>query len=331
MLDKTIETQSEPIIAPTGKAKTIHRSGFSFDLKKSCHCEGATARHWLPLFCNLFSCHCEGECNEPEAIHFMNFTPKHEMDCHTSCLRHFVRNDMSKKAAFTLAEVLITLFLVGIAAVFAFQNIACGVNGSKEFECSRTYPKCDMNATRVKGVCQCNKGYYGNGTSCTACPDGKTTSRWGSTTSTQCKIDYGLSFEIVAVSNSYSSVTLPYGDTSYDDTWLGAKQYCEGMKASLPDAAQLTEMADKIYLVDEANCTKDTYNDQPYYSSCNISVINAQPLKQYLAGTNYARVWSSVPNGTYGAWARTFFPQATAYINDNRITVQAHNLAVCVR
>jgi hypothetical protein len=132
---------------------------------------------------------------------------------------------------------------------------------------------------------------------------------------------YGLSFKIVAVSTSYSCVR---GSSYSCDYWLGAKQYCEGMEASLSSKAQLTEIADKIYLVDGANCTKDTANGQPRYSNCNQSVIEAQPLKQYLG----AEVWSNSYLGISQGSARTFDPSSSGsyYYRRNN-----HLMAVCVR
>ena len=129
---------------------------------------------------------------------------------------------------------------------------------------------------------------------------------------------YGLSFKIV--------------DIATNKTWEEAVAYCQAQGASLPNTAQLSEMADKIYLVDGANCktgTIDNRDGRPYYYNCNTSVINAQPLKQYLApGTTGAYVWSSVPVGPYTAWFRNFYP---TYTSDNYYTRYNRYTAVCVR
>ena len=124
---------------------------------------------------------------------------------------------------------------------------------------------------------------------------------------------YGLSFKIV--------------DIATYKTWDEAVAYCQAQGASLSNAAQLTEMADKIYLVDGANCTKDTNNGQPEYYNCNTSIIEAQPLKQYL-GAGGAYVWSSVPSGANFAYSRYFYPGNTGYRRNYRINLYT---AVCVR
>ena len=124
---------------------------------------------------------------------------------------------------------------------------------------------------------------------------------------------YGLSFKIV--------------DKKDGLTWDEAVAYCQAQGASLPNTAQLNEMANKIYLVDGAYCGKSTLNSQPYYYGCNTSVIEAQPLKQYLGAGN-AYVWSSVPNGTVSAYDRYFDPSGTLY---SYYTRSYRTTAVCVR
>ncbi|MBP9999839.1 MAG: hypothetical protein KBT14_04095 [Proteobacteria bacterium] len=51
---------------------------------------------------------------------------------------------------------------------------------------------CHQNATYA-GVCKCNKGYYGNGNTCTACPYG-TTSALGSTDVSNCQMTTNTQF-----------------------------------------------------------------------------------------------------------------------------------------
>ena len=276
------------------------------------------------------------------------------------------KDAITNSRGFSLATACITILIIGLAAVFTFQNIACGINGSKEFECSRTYPKCDMNATRVKGVCQCNKGYYGNGTSCTACSDGKTTAKWGQTTASACTYPYGLSFQIMAIvpasntqcssatakdsnddaycyltsgqetSEVISKYNLQYQvNSSYYDHWGGAMKYCKDRGWKLPDAAQLIEMATVIGYPN-ANCTSSTYGGQPDYSSCqNDTLITSNQLYQDMLAkykVNYpsatgASVWSSVPYGTDGAYYRVFAPNGTRYYCRRYY----QDTAVCVR
>ena len=125
---------------------------------------------------------------------------------------------------------------------------------------------------------------------------------------------FGLSFKIV--------------DKATNKTWGEAVAYCQAQGASLPNATQLNEMAEKIYLVDGANCRKESPIDgQPYYHNCNQSVIEAQPLKQYLGAGN-AYVWSSVLDvATSSGYSRYFSPDGTNY------TVYGYDqiVAVCVR
>ena len=126
---------------------------------------------------------------------------------------------------------------------------------------------------------------------------------------------YGLSFKIVGRKDNVN--------------WDEAKAYCQGMGASLPSAEQLTEMADKIYLVEGANCKKDiSSTGQPLYSYCNSTVINQQPLKQYLAGDGNVFLWASHSGATTHAYNRYFNQTYTAYSQGYRISPR---LAVCVK
>ena len=125
---------------------------------------------------------------------------------------------------------------------------------------------------------------------------------------------YGLSFKIVA-------------KTEYK-TWDEAMAYCQGMGASLPSAEQLTEMADKIYLVEGANCTKSTRFEQPYYKECNKTIIKQQPLYQYIGGDSAAELWSSVPLNSDCAFTRVFFLTVTGFQLSGRILGKR---VVCVK
>lgn len=66
---------------------------------------------------------------------------------------------------------------------------------------------CPSNATCSGGnnsTFVCNKGYYKNGTSCTACPSSGTTSTTGATAITQCYIPTGTSFSDSTGSGTYT-------------------------------------------------------------------------------------------------------------------------------
>lgn len=52
---------------------------------------------------------------------------------------------------------------------------------------------CHQNATYAEGACKCNKGYYGNGNTCTACPYG-TTSAVGSIDVSNCQMTTNTQF-----------------------------------------------------------------------------------------------------------------------------------------
>ena len=124
---------------------------------------------------------------------------------------------------------------------------------------------------------------------------------------------YGLSFKIV--------------DMAANKTWDEAVAYCQAQGASLPNAKQLTEMANKIYLVEGANCTKSTIQYDPYYYDCNQSVIEVQPLIHYLSS---GLIWSNNANGGALGPLYASFGMTSGLVGDNTFVFEQFT-AVCVR
>ena len=124
---------------------------------------------------------------------------------------------------------------------------------------------------------------------------------------------YGLSFKIV--------------DKKDGLTWDEAVAYCQAQGASLPNAKQLTEMANKIYLVEGANCTKSTIQYDPYYYDCNQSVIEVQPLIHYLSS---GLIWSNNANGGALGPLYASFGMTSGLVGDNTFVFEQFT-AVCVR
>ena len=190
---------------------------------------------------------------------------------------------------------------------------------------------CGENATNISGECKCNADYYGDGTTCNACASDKTSSI-GSTSESDCKCKTGydpwcLSFEIMAIvpankqtcqsADYYNSNDTKYCNLSYEQltndvinrynldnrttpldgdkhkNWYGAMKYCQDRGWKLPNKEQYTEIQDKIYLTDGANCTRGIQNGQPIYTNCNSEIIKKQPLVQYLVGQDIVQSYFS--------------------------------------
>ena len=137
---------------------------------------------------------------------------------------------------------------------------------------------------------------------------------------------FGLSFKIIALLTRKKSFYDPIeeGGKPYNEM----EEYCKAKGGSLPSTEQLTEIANKIYLADGANCKKSTANGQPYYTGCNRTIIMQQPLKQYLGiASFYSR--DHFNNSANHVYNRVFDPE----VSTTRIVVpnnQPHPV-LCVK
>ena len=108
-----------------------------YSCASSSHCEGATHVDMLTTL-DILSCHCEGERSEAVAIakslelneitttcatphndKYVSEARRKELNVLTS----YRLNDFKKKVAFTLAEVLITLAIIGIVAAMTIPTL----------------------------------------------------------------------------------------------------------------------------------------------------------------------------------------------------------------
>ena len=126
-----------------------------------------------------------------------------------------------------------------------------------------------------------------------------------------------------ATGNEHGSYTCDY--------WLGAKRFCESIGGSLPDAGQLTEIFNQIYLNADCRYT-DTYNDQPNYEECNetkVQTANPELWAAITNGSNYTYLWSSVPASDHNALNRFFYTFNSSYFSGYRNNND--QFAICVR
>ena len=108
------------------KIRSRNKSGMTL---VSCHCEVPKARHHVRQYSCDLSCHCEAERSEAVAIAKSLDTPRNDKyvsEAHRkelNVLTSYRLNDFKKKIAFTLAEVLITLAIIGVVAAMTIPTL----------------------------------------------------------------------------------------------------------------------------------------------------------------------------------------------------------------
>ena len=115
----------ENICHPEAKPKALKRFFADAQNDVKCHCEGATHVGMCDSFGRTYACHCEERSDVAIAMSINNYEILKRVQDDKLMSEAYINalKDYKKKAAFTLAEVLITLGIIGVVAAMTIPTL----------------------------------------------------------------------------------------------------------------------------------------------------------------------------------------------------------------